>query len=430
MKYNILIIGNGFDLYHGLPTRYTDFLTFAENWDVFYSKYAKIQSNVTVNSNLKMLIRLSEKNELTKQSMDDFAKYSNAKLVTDGEVNNNPCNAKYVNVFNRIYINSNEVDDKHITYLNTELKNNKWINYFLRTDFKKEGWIDFEKEIENALFFIETYYTDILPKSKGKILKNSLTKTKREILDTFIVHDNKLYNNLNNRYIYIYKIVLDELQKQKIDVLNLMKKQLNILNKCLYIYLNKFISNMEHNLYSEQIKELGTLKLLNFNYTSTGKGNYDNIEESNYIHGELGKSNLVLGVSDDFTDNLDYIYFQKYFQRIQKRTGSFDKSWLQSDGTYTKDGSSMYPTVYFFGHSLDKTDKGILEPIFSSGFNIKIFYYNQLDYENKVINLIAMFSREIIIDKVAKNKIEFIKLDTAVTSNTNMNSKALCQSTN
>ena len=28
---NILIIGNGFDLYHDLPTRYTDFLTFVSD---------------------------------------------------------------------------------------------------------------------------------------------------------------------------------------------------------------------------------------------------------------------------------------------------------------------------------------------------------------------------------------------------------------
>lgn len=32
---NILIIGNGFDIYHGLPTRYTDFLFLARNWDYF-----------------------------------------------------------------------------------------------------------------------------------------------------------------------------------------------------------------------------------------------------------------------------------------------------------------------------------------------------------------------------------------------------------
>lgn len=45
MSANILIIGNGFDLYHGLPTKYIDFLSFAKNWSFFYSEYQDSQHN-------------------------------------------------------------------------------------------------------------------------------------------------------------------------------------------------------------------------------------------------------------------------------------------------------------------------------------------------------------------------------------------------
>ena len=34
----ILIIGNGFDIYHGLPTRYSDFIFLAEHWEDFYNE--------------------------------------------------------------------------------------------------------------------------------------------------------------------------------------------------------------------------------------------------------------------------------------------------------------------------------------------------------------------------------------------------------
>lgn len=38
---------------------------------------------------------------------------------------------------------------------------------------------------------------------------------------------------------------------------------------------------------------------------------------------------MVLGVPDEaFLNTLDYIYFQKYFQRIQKRTGNYYKEWI------------------------------------------------------------------------------------------------------
>ena len=45
MNTNILIIGNGFDLYHDLPTKYIDFLSFAKNWSSFYSTYQDGQHN-------------------------------------------------------------------------------------------------------------------------------------------------------------------------------------------------------------------------------------------------------------------------------------------------------------------------------------------------------------------------------------------------
>ena len=36
----VLVIGNGFDLYHKLPTRYTDFLLFVNHWEDFKNRYA------------------------------------------------------------------------------------------------------------------------------------------------------------------------------------------------------------------------------------------------------------------------------------------------------------------------------------------------------------------------------------------------------
>ena len=48
---NILVIGNGFDLAHGLPTSYKDFLEFTDN----YMSYAK-SINDNLLSELKTLV--------------------------------------------------------------------------------------------------------------------------------------------------------------------------------------------------------------------------------------------------------------------------------------------------------------------------------------------------------------------------------------
>ena len=38
---NLLLVGNGFDLAHGLLTKYEHFLHLIKNWDEFYSSYKK-----------------------------------------------------------------------------------------------------------------------------------------------------------------------------------------------------------------------------------------------------------------------------------------------------------------------------------------------------------------------------------------------------
>lgn len=86
MNNDVLIIGNGFDLYHKLPTRYTDFLVVVENWAEFWTLYrnnikieeqaqrwarrydTKVVSiyNVRLNSNLK----IKEFKEMTEEWLD------------------------------------------------------------------------------------------------------------------------------------------------------------------------------------------------------------------------------------------------------------------------------------------------------------------------------------------------------------------------
>ena len=48
MQNKILIIGNGFDLYHKLPTGYKDFLFFAKHWKEFKEEYDKHDTSVVV----------------------------------------------------------------------------------------------------------------------------------------------------------------------------------------------------------------------------------------------------------------------------------------------------------------------------------------------------------------------------------------------
>mgnify|MGYP002737818058 FL=1 len=190
---------------------------------------------------------------------------------------------------------------------------------------------------------------------------------------------------------------------------------MDVLNQCLYYYLVEFVSRIRCNLYSEQVKNLKDVHLLNFNYTYTYHSVYGKhkLRQHHSIHGELKSNDLVLGIGDDSFKNLDYIYFQKYFQRIQKKTGTYYKEWIPVELETLSDSPA---TVHIIGHSLDKTDIGVLNDIFNARYidKIHIYYHNQIAYESQVINLIEMFGKDFVINQTTEGRIEFKKLEDAI----------------
>lgn len=132
---NILIIGNGFDLYHGLPTRYTDFLTLVRNWSDFYEEMPtdkELYWNGDFPGYESPKIRLTY-NSLTTEDIKKF-------LEID------PINYKWYN----------------IEQLNNGINSNLWIKYFVDSKYEKENWIDFEREIEKVVLMVKHFY-DKLP---------------------------------------------------------------------------------------------------------------------------------------------------------------------------------------------------------------------------------------------------------------------------
>ena len=101
---NILVIGNGFDLAHGLPTKYTDFLKFVE----VINQVIEIKNNDDI-SNLDWRGINQQIKELIKINM--------------GNVRNN--------IFSQGQVWRELLED------------NFWIEYFLQClMYQKENWID------------------------------------------------------------------------------------------------------------------------------------------------------------------------------------------------------------------------------------------------------------------------------------------------
>lgn len=380
---DLLIVGNGFDLYHGLPTRYTDFLKFISYWSIFWDNYnGEAKAQVCT----PFRVKLSEQNEIIEESMRDFASHQGYY--------------KY----------------EHLEFINSHI-DNLWIQYFLKKQLSSVNWIDFEGEIYNVLKLVEEYYSEFIPEMRKR--NDAPIKYIPGDMSTVI---NIFKKNCPEEYIDFTQGIIsrrdtekDKLKNNKEMLLSTMKRELDDLIKCLDYYLLDFVSNIKVEQYSEQIKELSYINLLNFNYTYTYASVYgkNSLREHHRIHGDCLEEDMVLGIPDEsFPSTLDYIYFQKYFQRIQKRTGNYYKSWITEPNAREKSLEDVPINVFIMGPSLADSDKGILKEIFMNDFvcKITIFYHSQLAYEQQVINLVSMFGKDFVIEQTANDRIVFEKL--------------------
>ncbi|WP_181971431.1 MULTISPECIES: AbiH family protein [Megamonas] len=344
LESNLLIVGNGFDLEHGLKTQYTDF------FDVIDKKAAS-------------------KNEI---------------ILND----------------NKYIIKNNKL----LSYLIKEYKQNK---------LQGNNWIDIETELKKIINLIEEIKTN-----------------------NFI--DNMNYYKGENEYTTIYKIYSKSSYYFKnylfpfaeaANYCKYIKKEYDTSIKNLESNLNELTNMLRDYLLEQDISNLTKTKdisdidykithVLSFNYTDTFRKLYSKLDNDkiDFIHGSLNKNNLVLGINETLTEDtenkiVDTVYFKKYFQRIYKKTDYQYVSWLDSTDS---ENYADFDTVYIHGHSLDESDKEILEKIINSVLKkdtsaVKIFYYDEKHYRQEVTNLIKVLGKDVFQKYYFQNRIIFIK---------------------
>ncbi len=367
---NILVLGNGFDLAHGLPTKYTDFLKFIEN--------------------IKRI-------DISKEKMID---------LTDMDLQ-----------FKDMIIEKTVKNQKsYIKELIELIENNIWINYFLQNQiYQKENWIDFENEISIVIQVLDearksTQYGDgvyDLPDSNFFLINN--------IVNAFNSNIGTVFNSVR---------AIDEF----ISVLEIDLKKLI---RALEIYLENYVKMVHIKKESPDIMFLDIDRVLNFNYSDTYQRIYgiNKQIEYDYIHGKaninntIESNNMVLGV-DEYLDeerknkDVEFIGFKKFYQRIHKETGCKYKEWVDeikkeySDYLEYKERSkhekvplherktSSIHNLYIFGHSLNVTDKDILKDlILIDNVHTTIYYVNKKVYGQQIANLVKVIGQDELIKR-------------------------------
>lgn len=386
---NILLVGNGFDLYYKLPTKYADFLHV-----------------------VKFL--LSNRNTDFSTIGDIFSQESLQRI--DGHIG--VCYTAHKKTFDATALNKELVSE--IIKLT---ENNLWFSY-LNTVFDKDiGWIDFEKEISFVLKCFEKAF------EKSTLLHfKSPEKHFQYVIELFEFYIDKAASR-NVVTIGTYKVNADyciETPKgsgnNTVNTEKVVKKlydELLNLGKSLKLYLKCFVENT-----FSQLKNDGTCtridflshidKAITFNYTNT----YENIYFNNsafHLHGNVNEE-VVLGVNPDESDTLNninttFVCFKKYFQRTLYET---DQEYLKWINEYV--GNKIPYRLFSMGHSLDVTDEDVIAELFSNAKEIVILYHDITAKKSYISNLVRMFGKE-KFDILRKEKqLAFVSLEQDLTS--------------
>lgn len=394
----ILVIGNGFDLEHGLPTKYKDFLDF-------------MQCINFLKKNTKVITEEYFSYELEKET----------KHIVDSNVKKYFCNK---NLLNFSFFNKWSEEDNTKELIDCA-NNNIWIKYFIENmDYEREGWIDLESEISNVIKCFEYMknYSEQNRKGLGWPKEQEQDRADKQELVQKIIN----YSKLN---IETFELIGKKLQQ----IISMLNDNLNNLICCLEIYLEDCIGKIQVDYIAPDLKNFKPDKVLSFNYTRTHEKNYECGKNSftyhqgeygqsysiadkqyEYIHGQATLSrtkqdnNMVLGIDEYLDDEkkdkeLDFIEFKKYYQRIYKRTGLEYNKWINEIKS-----NSNPNEIYIFGHSLDVTDKDILYKLLvesnrEGNFSTKItiFYHDKKAYAQQIVNLVKIITQDKLIERVS-----------------------------
>lgn len=382
---NILIIGNGFDLAHNLPTTYKDILKFLET-----IKTTSTWAGDEIASFIKKHICNYDAPDYVKTYIKDA--FSTRRCNSNGIASNSNL------LVQEIYDN---------------LTDNVWYEYLL--DVYKEGkmkginWIDFESEICSIVEQIDRFQENL---SMPFDIQSSNGNEKLEIFLSKL----KFKTFIENKY-------LDKSHKKTYqDFLDKSYYDLRRFVRCMEIYLLDCVEKHVINILSQDIINIKADYVLCFNYTHTYKKLYDNSNkaEIHYLHGEtqdnIDSNNMVLGINEYYStyekdQHTNYNIYKKFTQRVINETGFLYRKWIaQMDDTtfrlrkhhiFGGNGTRLPNNVYIFGHSLDITDKDIIKDFIDrNGVKTTIFFYNKQQQTQQIANLIKMLGQDKFINMI------------------------------
>lgn len=419
----LIIIGNGFDLAHGLPTSYKDFID--DFWINFSGK-----CNTEV---YKKFVYVNV--DYSKYYNVWFTIYDDYKIITDYKTFKSNL-SKYCTRNNFTFY-----DEDCVAQVNGHDFFRIVNDFFLKINNESiEKWVDIENlyysELKRILKSKSSDIT-IVEKSWIKKQKKEVKKLNEEFECVKELFENYLINNVEKNY-ELFKTITEE----------------NTWTKFYHILKPMSISNNEHNLIdefnnkddkneileffkAEKLHGKGLNKkcsfFLNFNYTTSLDKYVKSFKDGenevylNQIHGRINdKKNMTnFGFGDEMDEDYkmienindnEYLRNFKSFQYLQNSNYSDLLSFIDNEKFQ----------VIIMGHSCGLSDRTLLNTIFEHNNcrSIKVFYYQWKDkvtdeikdnYTELIQNISRHFNnkklmRERVVNKTLCKPLPQIKL--------------------
>lgn len=392
----IILIGNGFDLAHGLPTSYEDFIK-----DFWKKTIDNIDKSEFGYSDDFVLFRSDFINGGL-EDLDSVTEYTYAGIKS---ITNQTCI-----IF--------EIQNELLSTIVTRLSDQKWVDIeneyysYLKkiclSDLAKDYNID---ELHGDFNKIKKSLEEYLNSVEDKPIDQAIIgKIARKIFSVISIQD--LSNSYINDFIKDLRSKIENFDWSKFNNLNLRNSgfaHLDISEVDVQRFLDNYIPFSGSD---EMIKIIRSRKVsdnflipdsvlfLNFNYTKT-HNNYlfNNISiESNHIHGKLKDENnpIIFGYGDELEESykaIENLNDNKYLENVKSikylETDNYRRllSFIDSDPFQ----------IYVMGHSCGNSDRTLLNKMFEhkNCVSIKPYYYQygQNPEDNNYSDIIRNISR-------------------------------------
>lgn len=432
---NILIVGNGFDLSHYLPTKYDHFM------DIM---------------------------EAIETSKNDSMSFDDLFLVCRDE--------RFIETTKKYYKTENILLEKEqLNVIKDLLKENIWYQYFSDHVREVKTWIDFEQKINDVLKVLASFLLQIekISNEQGLFSKEisfskdvplgqifltiescrilellKITKSGYYAQRAFQDEELGIYSQMtevdfdDNDANFKFHIASENVQYQhesykvRIDqIMSNLHQELESFIEIFNKYLDVIVACIEPKRKFKFPLEYGSNpdKILSFNYTNTYQRLYGYVDVE-YLHGSHGEfQNIVLGISDLEDEQLiklkafgftkyqqklfketDYFFLDSYKEKInffkseintleQQAMAPMGESYLRvlhNQLKEKKQSQSLNLNFSIWGHSLDISDQDYIKDLFSlnddiyRNVRVTIYYFDRNAKFSLLNNLLGILKKD------------------------------------